>query len=145
MVRCAVDDDKLESVNAVDDASLESAIALVGWFANEARRVYAILGGGDDGEESRRRRLAIEKVHEHGGRITVRELMRCCAEFSKSADVTEQTLNALVAAGLGRWERSPLGKSGGRPSDVFVHFENELEVETGIDSKGRFVTDLLPK
>ncbi len=132
LVRWAVDDDKLESANAVDDASLESAIALVGWFANEARRVYAMLGSGDDGEESRRRRLAIEKVHELGGRITVRKLMRCCAEFSKSADVTEQTLNALVVAGLGRWEQSPPGKSG-RPSAVFVLGEFAADGATSSD------------
>lgn len=119
LIRWAVDDDKLESANVVDDASLESAIALVGWFANEARRVYAMLGSGDDSEESRRRRLAIDAAEQHGGRLTVRMLMRSRAGF-KSANDAEQTLNALVAAGMGRWERSPPGKSGGRPSAVFV-------------------------
>lgn len=66
--------------------------------------------------------------------------MQCRAEFSKSADIAEQTLNALVAGELGRWEHSSSGQRGGRPSAVFVLVENQLEVVMDIDSKEHFVT-----
>ncbi len=135
LVRWAAELDTSATPSAVDDASMEAAIVLVKWFANEAKRVYATLGGHDDSEESRRRRLTIEAAQEHGGRITARVLMRCRAEFSKSgADVAEQTLNALVAAGLGRWEQSPPGKSGGRPSAVFVLSESASNPSTDSDT-----------
>lgn len=74
------------TTSAADEQSVEAAIVLMKWFANEAKRVCALLGNSDDSEESRRRRLAIEAAQEHGGRITVRNLMRCRAEFAKPAE-----------------------------------------------------------
>ncbi len=119
LVRVAANDPNIETPDAVDSQSLESAITLIRWFANEARRVYGLLGSGDDSEESRRRWLAIEAAQQHGGRITVRELMRSRAGFTL-ADDAEQTLNALVAAGLMWREQSSPGKAGGRPTVRFV-------------------------
>ena len=123
LVRWAAEGYTPATTSAVDEQSMDAAIVLVKWFANEAKRVSALLGNGDDSEESRRRRLAIDAAEQHGGRLTVRALMRSRAGF-KSADDAEQTLNALVAAGLGHWEQSSPGKSGGRPTTVFVLVES---------------------
>lgn len=101
----------------------ERCVSPNGHSNTDVRRMSALLGSGDDSEESRRRHLAIDAAEQHGGRLTVRALMRSRAGF-KSADDAEQTLNALVAAGLGRWEQSQSGKSGGRPTAVFVLVES---------------------
>lgn len=133
LVRWAAEGYTPATTSAVDEQSMEAAIVLVKWFANEAKRVSALLGNGDDSEESRRRCLAIDAAKQHGGRITVRALMRSRAGF-KSADDAEQTLNALVAAGLGRWEQSSPGKSGGRPSAVFVLAESTSDPANDSDT-----------
>lgn len=132
LVRWAAEGDTPATTDAVDEQSMEAAIVLVKWFANEAKRVYALLGNGDDSEETQRRQQAIEAVQAHGGRITVRGLMRSRAGF-KSADDAEKTLNALVASGLGRWEQSSPGKSGGRPSTTFVLTESASNTATDAD------------
>lgn len=123
LVRWAAEGYTPATTSAVDEQSMDAAIVLVKWFASEAKRVSALFGNGDDSEESRRRRLAIDAAEQHGGRLTVRALMRSRAGF-KSADDAEQTMNALVAAGLGRWEQSSPGKTGGRPTAVFVLAES---------------------
>ncbi len=58
--------------------------------------------------------------------------MRSRAGF-KSAGDAEKTLNALVASGLGRWEQSSPGKTGGRPSNVFVLAESASNSATDSD------------
>ena len=59
--------------SGVTEESMIAGIALAEWFANEAERVYAMLG--ERPEESAVRRLA-ELVCRKGGSITPRELLR---------------------------------------------------------------------
>ncbi len=136
LVRWAAEGYTPATTSAVDEQSMDAAIVLVKWFANEAKRVSALLGNIDDSEESRRRRLAIDAAEQRGGRLTVRLLMRspgCSSAFTTSDDA-EQTLNALVAAGLGRWEQSPSGKAGGRPTAVFVLVESASDPANDSDT-----------
>jgi hypothetical protein len=109
------------TTDPVDDRSVAAGIGLSRWFGNEARRVYLILGEKPEGRE---RRNQTEAIRARGGRVTVREWHR--ARSHDSADDARKELQALVDAGLGRFEPSKPGPKGGRPSEVFVlHDEHD--------------------
>lgn len=97
-------------------ATLEAAIEVAVWLANEARRVYAALAEDDQG---RRRRALADRVARAGGRMSVRDLQRANSRRYPTSAAAEAALQELVAAGWGRWEEtSPDG--GGHPVKVFV-------------------------
>lgn len=61
----------------------------------------------------------LEWVKMRGGRATAREAARNLDAIENS-DAADLAMARLVAAGLGRWEDTPPGPRGGRPSRVFV-------------------------
>jgi len=100
---------------AVDAKSVAAGVTAARWFAQEAKRIYAILGE-DEGEEDVRQR--VEMIERKGGRVTVREWQR--ARGLDTAEEAEGELDELVEQKLGAWEQTPPGPKGGRPTRTFV-------------------------
>lgn len=98
--------------DAVDVKAIEAGVTLSRWFGAEATRIYDMLGESD--EQAERRQLE-ELVQRRGGRITARELMRCCRSY-KTADGAEAALEELVKTGRAAWEPAPGSGQGGRPT-----------------------------
>jgi len=112
LTRWAAGDATLAKPEAVDEASIAVGVALSGWFKNEARRIYGMLGESD---EDRQRRRLVELIRRKGGSATPRDLMRSCRQYLTSVDA-EAALAELAEAGLGRWEDVPTTGKGGRPT-----------------------------
>ena len=102
--------------DAVGADSINAAATLVGWAADVAERMYEELAGSD---EERAYRDLVEFVEARGGTATVRDLQRGPREFRGHAETARAALDALVKAGLGRWESPAPAGSGGRPTEVF--------------------------
>ncbi len=113
-VRWAADDPQLSDPDVVDRASIEAGICLVGWFKNEARRLYGRFGENEDESE---RRKTVELIHAKGGAVSIRDWQRI--RHYETAEEAEIELNQLAASGLGQWEQTEPGPRGGRPKRVF--------------------------
>lgn len=100
---------------AIDAETMEAAISLTRWFANEARRVYAVL---DESDGDGKNRELVEFIERRGGRVTAREVRQFNRRF-KSAGTAERALRELVEAGVGRWEPSP-PRQRGQPTRWFT-------------------------
>jgi hypothetical protein len=84
----------------VEVESIEAGVTLARWFAQESRRVYAILVESDEQRDIRR---LVDFIRSHGGKMTVRELQRSNGRKYPVAAAAEDALQKLVEAGLGRW------------------------------------------
>src|SRR5205823_1345459 len=113
LVRWAANDSTLTDPNLVDDKSMAAAIELTRWFAQEARRIYAVWG--ESADESRQRQH-LERIERKGGEVTVRDWQRS-RSIKTSADA-EAELEELVAAGLGEWY-TRRQDGAGHPTKVF--------------------------
>ncbi len=100
----------------VDSQSMRDGITLTRWAAHEAKRVYSMLAGESDGNDPQAGLIAW--VVARGGRCTVRELAHGMRAY-RSAGSAEAALQALVSAGLGRWDSTPDGP--GRPKNLYIH------------------------
>jgi len=100
----------------ISDSVMQNAIELTEWFKHETRRVYSILHADQqvDAQDS-----LIGWIYSQGGRVTPRQLMRRSRRYTTSESAAAE-LESLVADGLGRWEYSKPGQSGGTPSVTFV-------------------------
>jgi hypothetical protein len=105
------------SLPPVTEASARAGIELARWFAAEAVRVYAMLR---ESQEERETRRLVEWIAEHGGRVTVRQLQKSNHHKWPSSPLAEIALDALVQAGLGRWEEAPARAGGERETKWFV-------------------------
>ncbi len=105
---------------AVDERSIAAGVALARWFADEAARVYAVIGGKPEAPEARERRELVRILNDHGGRVTVRELMRASRRYRASAEDAEKALRGLVGAGIADAREDKHGPRGGRPVFVFT-------------------------
>jgi hypothetical protein len=103
----------------IAEDTMAAALTITRWFQNESRRVYAFLAEDD---ATRRLRRGMEVAHRHGGRTTPRELQRAFPADFPTADGAKNMLEELIRQGLGTWDRTVPGPTGGRPSDVFVLF-----------------------
>jgi hypothetical protein len=103
-----------EEPSAIDAATMQAAIELTRWFANEARRVYALLDESDDDGMARE---LVEWIERRGGRVTVRELQQHNRRY-KPTGAAEKAIGELINAGYGSWE-PPTGQ-GGRPARRFI-------------------------
>jgi hypothetical protein len=99
----------------ITEASMAAGIELARWFAGEALRIYAVLR---ESEDERQRRKLVEWIAEQGGRVTVRHLQRSNSRRWPASGPAEADLQALVAAGLGRWEEG-VAPRGGNPGRWF--------------------------
>ena len=100
----------------VDERSMRSGIALSRWFSNETRRVYASLS---ETAEEREQYGLVDLIRNHGGSITVRQLMRASRRYRDKVELAEQALNGLVSSGLATSDTTQPGQHGGRPSCVW--------------------------
>jgi hypothetical protein len=87
----------------IERASVEAGTKLCWWFANEARRIYAMLA---ETKEERAVRKMLDFIRSRGGRITVRILQHSNHRKYPSAAHAETALNALTPV-HGAWEDSP--------------------------------------
>ncbi|UCC30004.1 MAG: DUF3987 domain-containing protein [Phycisphaerales bacterium] len=99
----------------IESWAIEAGTRLAEWFADEAERVYGLLGENDAEREDRR---LIEFVERKGGAVTVRDAVTGC-RWLRTADEARAALQRLVDAGLGYWERPKPGPKGGQPSELF--------------------------
>lgn len=92
---------------AVD--TIERAITVTDWFANEAHRVYALLAESED--DAARRQLADLIRDRFKGSITPRELQR--ARSYRTADDADAALTDLAKAGYGTFDYDETNPRGG--------------------------------
>jgi hypothetical protein len=97
--------------------AMYAGITLARWFANEARRVYQVLG--ESGDTRNLRRLC-EWVTHRGGRVTARDLQRASPSKYPSTDDAKNALDELEASGAGKWKERSASTNGGRPTMEFV-------------------------
>jgi DNA polymerase-1 len=106
-----------DSAALIGAESMRAGITLARWFAEEARRVYAVLG---EAEGETADRELIEYVRARGGRITTRELQKSNNRKYRDAESARTVLAALVEAGLGTWVHADPGPRGGQAAVWFV-------------------------
>ena len=98
-------------------SDVENGIKLSLWFANETKRVQALLA---ESEKEKNQRKLINWVQRRGGMTTVRELVRNNKRRYSTVDLARTALTELVEAGHGRWEDREMNTPG-RPMDrMFV-------------------------
>jgi len=99
-----------------DLESMERGITLSRWFAQEAKRVRALVR--ETPEETDHRHL-LDWLHRRGGQATARELSRSNQRRYPTAEAATTVLDRLAASGLGTWTEQPSERSGGRPVRLF--------------------------
>jgi hypothetical protein len=114
--RFAAGDPTMDDPNTIDAASVAAGVALACWFAQEGRRVYAIVLAGDEAGEQRE---LVEWIKRRGGRVTARDLQQGPRRFRGDAELAEAELAALVKAKVGHWVPILPDASGGRPGRCF--------------------------
>ncbi|MEW6358497.1 MAG: DUF3987 domain-containing protein [Planctomycetota bacterium] len=101
----------------VDAQSMATGVALCQWFKGETERIYAAL---TETDEERRLRGLVEKAERKGEKgVTVRDLTRNDRFYRDNQEQAEADLDALVQAGIGRWEDATHESKGGRPTRAF--------------------------
>lgn len=117
----AAERDAAGALREVGLQDMEAGIQLATWFAGEADRIYSELSGTETKREGNQRRL-VEWIEKRGGAVVVRDLRRSLAEFRGpgGTERAQKELEALAAAGVGRWEHGRIGPKGGRPTRIFV-------------------------
>ena len=133
LVKWAAGDDV--DPDRIDQTSIEAGIGLSDWFGQEAQRVYGILG---ETEEDREDRELIDWLNGHGGRATVREIMRGLRRFREEAAAVETALARLVKKRVGRWVPENHGGGPGRPASVFE------VIPSGDGDKNSGIPDKMP-
>ena len=116
MIKAVMQAPHVEAAEAVDAESVGCAAQMVRWFSNEAERVYRF---NNESKEQQRARELVEVIQAKGGRVTVRELMRCKNRYENAQQARDDLL-ALGSAGVGMLTSENAGNPGGRPSEVFV-------------------------
>jgi Protein of unknown function (DUF3987) len=102
-------------LHRVDEESMLAGIAMVGWFGDEDRRIYAVL---EETLSDTSRRELVDLIRRRGGSITVRQLQQASRRY-QTAEAAEAALIALVTAGLGAWMDKPSAAMGGRITRIF--------------------------
>lgn len=98
----------------VDAVSMASGIELVGWFANEARRVHSVTV---ETPEEREQRELLEWVRRQGGSTSPREMTRKLWRYRGKTDEARSALSRMVKNGSGVWEQM---NTEGRTSEAFT-------------------------
>lgn len=119
----------------IDEKSMLAGITLARWFANEARRIYAMFG---EATEEKQNRELVELIQRRGGQISVRDLRQCRRKYRDDPKQAQADLQGLADAGIGEWRTTTQNPNGGRQSCVFVLHDPVNETP---DSEGVFCTD----
>jgi hypothetical protein len=107
-----------DDTRMVGAKSMQAGITLALWFANEARRVYGMLGETVPEQKSR---ALVEFLRKRGGEIsTKQQLQRSNSRKYKTAEAAEVALESLVLDGLAEWQPRASGVKGGRPHRACV-------------------------
>ncbi|MEE8169541.1 MAG: YfjI family protein, partial [Phycisphaerae bacterium] len=117
-VRLAAQDKTLSNPDAIDAVSVQAGVALARWFAQEMRRVYAIL---NESEADREQRHALELLQQRGD-LTARDLQRSNQHRYRKAEDARRVLDGLVQAGVARAETV---QTGGRSVQRFFPVTND--------------------
>lgn len=126
-VVAAVSEGVRTDARPVTAATMEAAIRVTRWFAQEVRRIYAFLGGSD--QERTRSELA-EWIADRGGRVTARDLTHGLRRFRDRPDEACAALDELVEQGYGRWEAPPPAPAGGKPTKRFALLSTDTVTRT---------------
>ena len=102
---------------SVSPESAAAGIALARWFADEAVRVYALLG---ESEEQARTRELVEWVARRGEQATPTDLHQSNRSRYPTTEAAANALDALVGQGYGSWAGPEAGSGRGRPTRRFV-------------------------
>jgi hypothetical protein len=100
--------------DVIDAEAMSAGVEVARWAVAEAIRVYAALGGGEDAEASeadQERERLLGWIRGRGGRCTVRDLAHGPREYRGEATRAKGALDDLIAAGAGRWEPGPGGRT----------------------------------
>src|SRR5262249_18383619 len=106
----AVQGDDPNCTGSVQQDSVEAGITLARWFAEETRRVYAVLS---ESAEERTLRELIDFIKGRGWRMTTRQLQHSNGGKSPTAGHAEAALEGLVKVQLGRWIEGAAPERGG--------------------------------
>jgi hypothetical protein len=109
--------------------TMQAACDLARWFGNEAVRIYAELA---ELREQREARELCEFIERRGGAVYEREMMQSFARLKNNKPRTERELDALVKAGLGKWEAVDHGGGPGRPARKFRLVRSSTSTQFGI-------------
>jgi hypothetical protein len=113
--QCRVACNEVES-EEVDEVSVRGAATLIDYFKVHAMRVYAQLRVTP---EDKKVILALKWIERHGGRATVRDIMRYGVTGIKTHDESQQLLYLLRERGYGIVEEK-VPQNGGRKSICFT-------------------------
>lgn len=124
LIRQVNEDPSLENPNAIDSVSVASAIQLVQWFGDEARRIQSVMIEGETDATTRR---LTEVIRAKGGRITIRELQRGSMQGQTASQIRDELIT-LQSKGVGVLLQLPAtGENGGRPKETFILQEVAME------------------
>lgn len=120
----------------IDADTLRRAARVTDWFADEARRVYALLGESEDDGNTRRLVDWIERggKNREPGTVTANELAHGKREYRTDSTAAERALSELVEAGFGRWDPEVSGPKGGRSARRFRLVSTVTVTETPINT-----------
>jgi len=106
----------------IDVDSMQSAITIGRWYANEASRVYALLGCGSENEDARERREILDVLRGLGGSASIAEIGQRRHKYRNPAEKTkaEKILRQQVTDGK---MKSETITTGGAPKEVFAILE----------------------
>ncbi|QDU73497.1 hypothetical protein Pan97_04700 [Bremerella volcania] len=114
-VRWAAKDANLKNDRSIDGDTLCMALELTEWFKHETRRVYQIMA---ESQSQREERALVDWIKRRGNPITARQARQSSRRFETTEDA-ESALDNLARKGLGSWEQSSIGNTGGRPTRYF--------------------------
>lgn len=113
MVRVVSGDRSVEDPDVIDETSMSIGIQYSRWFANEARRIYGMLG---ESEGERLERELVGWIERHGGAATVRDITHGIRSYRGNAEKAQADLDKLVAEGLLVGVHAAPSRKGGRPT-----------------------------
>jgi len=106
----------------IDADSMQSAITIGRWYANEASRVYALLGCGSENEDTREGREILDVLRGLGGSASIAEIGQRKHRYRNPAEKirVEKILRQQVTDGK---MKSETITTGGAPKEVFTLLE----------------------
>ena len=112
---------------------MAAACDMARWFGKEAARIYAMLA---ETRQQREMRELIEFIERRCGAVYERDVMQSFTRLKNDKDGTARELDALVKAGIGKWEPVDHGGGPGRPARKFRLLRASTSTQFGV-SRGK--------